>query len=161
MMTDPAIPNILDNIISLRGAVGEGLNDEELTFLLRQQALPSEAGFTFVSLFDGCATFNVPPQNPANWYPEKGWIAPEKESLAKAIAQRCGYSLGEPPDGRSSAFKLQGCEPRHHLQMSCQDQVAVIAHPSYLKVRLFDAWTKRPISVPPNILERLANLYRN
>jgi hypothetical protein len=159
MMTDAATPNLLERIISLRVTVGDGLNDEELTLLLRQEALPSEAGFTFVSLFDGCATFSVPPQNPANWYPEKGWIAPEKEALAKVIAQRCGYSLGEPPDG-GSAFKLLGCEPHHHLQMGYQEQVAVIAHPSYLKVRLFDAWSKRPLSLPPSLFEWLANLYR-
>jgi hypothetical protein len=43
-MTDPTAPNLLGGIISLRTSVGDGLNDEELTRLLCQEALPSEDG---------------------------------------------------------------------------------------------------------------------
>jgi len=154
-MTDATALNLLEKVSSVRATMGDGLNDEELTLLMRQEALPSEAGFTFVALCDGWATFRVPPQDPANWYPEKGWIAPKKEVFAKAIAQKCGYSLGEPPDERHL-----GSVAHHHLEMSRQGQVVVIAHPRYLKVRLFDAWTKRQLSLPPDILEQLATLYR-
>ena len=92
-MTDPTAPNLLGRIISFRTSVGDGLNDEELTRLLRQEALPSEEGFTFVSLCGGFATFSVPPQDPAKWYPEKGWITLEKEAITRAIAKKCGFSL--------------------------------------------------------------------
>ena len=154
-MTDAAALDLLERIISGRATMGDGLNDEELTLLLRQEALPSEAGFTFVSLCDGCATFRVPAQDPADWYPERGWIAPKKEALARAIAQKCGCSLTEPPDEH-----LLGSGIHHHLEMSRQGQVVVIAHPHYLKVRLFDVWTKRRLSLLPDILEQLAALYR-
>ncbi|MGD1018266.1 MAG: hypothetical protein ABSA12_02995 [Verrucomicrobiia bacterium] len=155
IMTDATALNLLERISSVRTTMGDGLNDEELTLLMRQDALPSEAGFTFVALCDGWATFRVPTQDPANWYPESGRIALKKEALAKAIAQKCGYSLEEPPDER-----LLGSLVHHHLEMSRQGQVVVIAHPRYLKVRLFDTWTKRRLSLPPDIMEQLATLYR-
>jgi len=138
--------------------VGDGLNDDELTRLLHQEALPSEEGFTFVSLCGGCATFSVPPQDPARWYPEKGWIAPEKEAIATAIAKKCGLSVFEPPDERFT-FRPPGSEAHHHLEMGYQTEAIVIAHPSYLKIRLFGFAEKRPLPLPGNLLEQLAALY--
>jgi hypothetical protein len=157
-MTESTAPDLLEGIISLRANVGDGLTDDELTRLLLHEALPSECGFTFVSLSDGCATFRVPPQDPANWYPEKGWIAPEKESLAKVIAGGCGLSLYKPPDEHFS-YKPPGTEPHHHLEMGTQSVSIVFAHPRYLKIRLFDLATSRPLALPRDLLERLAPLY--
>ena len=158
MMTNPTPPNLLGRIISLRTSVGDGLNDEELTRLLRQEALPSEDGFTFVSLCEGCATFSVPPQDLAKWYPKKGWIATEKEAIARSIAEKCGLSLFEPPDVRFT-FRPSGSEVHHHLEMAYQSEDIVIAHPRYLKIRLFGFADKRPLPLPGNLLERLAALY--
>jgi len=158
IMPDPTAPNLLGRIISFRTGVGDGLNDEELTRLLLQEALPSEEGFTFVSLCEACATFNVPPQDPAKWYPEKGWIAPEKEAIARAIAKKCGLSLCEPPDERFTFRSLES-EAHHHLEMGYQSEAIVIAHPLYLKIRLFGFANKRPLPLPRNLLEQLAALY--
>ncbi len=157
-MIEPTAPHLLRRIISLRTTVGNGLNDEELTRLLRQEDLPSEDGFTFVSLSEGCATFSVPPQDPAKWYPEKGWIAPNKEAIARAIAENCGLSLHEPPDEQFT-FTPSGAEVHHHLEMGYQMETIVIAHPRYLKIRLFGFSGNRPLPLPRNLLERLAALY--
>jgi hypothetical protein len=157
-MTDPTTPNLLGRIISLRTTVGDGLNDEELTALLRQEVLPVEDGFTFVSLCDGYATFDVPPQDPTKWYPENGWITPEKEANARAIAEKLGFMLCEPPDD-GLTYRPPGSEVHHHLEMGHQRESIVIAHPRYLKIRLFDIVTKQPLPLPGNLLERLATLY--
>jgi hypothetical protein len=158
-MTETTTPNLLGRIISLRTTVGDGLNDEELTALLRQEVLPVEDGFTFVSLCEGCATFDVPPQDLAKWYPENGWITPEKETNARAIAERLGFMLCEPPDERFT-LRASGVEVHHHLEMGYQSEPIVIAHPRYLKIRLFDIATKTPLPLPGNLFERLAVLYR-
>jgi hypothetical protein len=162
LMTNPAAPNLLDKIMSLRAAVGDGLNDEELTILLRQEALPSEAGFTFVSLLDGFATFSVPPQDPARWYPAKGWIAPGKEAIARVIAEKCGLSLCEPPDV-SSTFRppeFESSPVHHHLELVDRSEAIVIAHPCYLKIRLSGFGANRPLPLRRDSLEQLAALYR-
>ena len=157
-MTDPTTPNLLEKIVSLRRTVGDGLNDEELTRLLLQEALPSEDGFTFVCLCKGWATFRVPPQNLVKWYPEKGWIAPAKEAIARSIAEKCGLLLFEPPDEQFSVSPAES-EGHHHLEMGHGSETKVIAHPRYLKIRLFDRETKRPLELPKDLLERLAALY--
>ncbi len=102
-MTDSTTSNLLEAITSHRMAVGDGLNDEELTRLFLQEVFPSEDGFTFVCLCKGWATFRVPPQNLIRWYPGTGWISTAKEAIARSIAQDCGLSLFEPPDERFSS----------------------------------------------------------
>ena len=161
-MPNPTAPNLLDKIISLRAAVGDGLNDQELTRLLLQESLPSEAGFTFVSLLDGYATFSVPPQDPAKWYPPKGWIAPVKEAIARAIAEKCGLSLCEPPDV-SSTFtspEFESSQVHHHLELVDRSEAIVIAHFRYLKIRLFGFAANRPLPLRRDLLKQLAALYR-
>ena len=157
-MIDPTAPNLLERIVSLRTTVGDGLNDDELTRLLRMEDLPSEDGFTFVSLCQGCATFSVPPQHSVRWYPERGWIVPAKEAIAKSIAEKCGLSLFEPPDEKFS-FSPADSEGYHHLEMGYESETIVIAHPHYLKIRLFNPETRRPLSLPADLLEQLAALY--
>src|SRR5512137_343436 len=95
-----AKPNrpLLDTIKAIRASVGDGLNDDELTRLLRQATLLTEAGFGFLSISAGVVTLSVPHQDLASWHPEKGWIVPEKERIARAIAEKHGLSLSEPPD---------------------------------------------------------------
>jgi hypothetical protein len=154
--------NLLERIISFRTRVGDGLNDEEVTRLLLQQALPPEAGFAFVSLCEGCATFSVPPQDPENWYPEKGWVAPEKEAVARSIAAICGYALYEPPD-TSSTFRASESSStlvHHHLELTSQSESIVIAHPNYLKIRLFAYGAKRPLPLRPDLMQLLTGLYQ-
>jgi hypothetical protein len=139
-------------------AVGDGLTDEELTRLFLQEVFPSEDGFTFVCLRKGWATFRVPPQNFMRWYPETGWISPAKEAIAGSIAQDYGLSLSEPPDEKCPISPVDS-EGRHHLEMSHETETVLIAHPRYLKIRLFDSETHRPLPSPKDLLERLAGLY--
>lgn len=157
-MTETTTCNLLQTITLFRMGVGDGLNDEELTRLFLQEVFPSEDGFTFVCLCKGWATFRVPPQNLARWYPETGWITPAKEAIARLIAQQCGLSLSEPPDENFS-FSPADSDAHHHLEMSHESETVVIAHPCYLKIRLFDSETQRLLSWPKDLLERLAALY--
>lgn len=155
-------PNLVERIISFRSTVGDGLNDEELTRLLLEEILPSDQGFTFVCFSEGWATFSIPPQDPEEWYPEQGWIAPEKEAVARAIAERSGLSLCEPPD-ESSTFRSPDSEPsrvHHHLELVEGSETIVIAHLRYLKIRLFGFEARTPLPLRRDLLEQLAALYR-
>lgn len=161
--------HLLERISAIRERVGDGLNDDELTRLLREVALPMEAGFGFLSYSDGFVTLSVPRQDPANWYPEKGWIVSEKEKMAGAIAEEYGLSLCEPPD-RSPRFLVAGAgapKIHHHLELVNRWETVVVAHPCYLKVRLFGATAgsrflseaNGPLRLGPGLLQNLAALY--
>ena len=88
--------SLLDMIKAIRASVGDGLNDDELTHLLRQATLLSEAGFGFLSISNGVVTLSVPHQDLESWHSEQGWMPPEKERIAKAIAEKHRLSLSEP-----------------------------------------------------------------
>jgi len=162
--------HLLDVIRAARESVGEGLNDDELTrLLLLDTQLPTEAGFTFLSFSGGVVTLSVPQQDVAKWYPEKGWVAPEKERVARAIAEKYELSLGEPPDLVSS-FRFPNSEQvtvHHHLELATRRETVVIAHPRYLKVRIyrdatdgvFGMGTRNPFELGPELLRDLSALY--
>jgi len=149
--------HLLDVIKSVCARVGDGLNEDELTRLLQVAALPSEAGFAFLSLSGGFVTLSVPPQAPAHWYPETGWIVPEKERIASWIAEEYGLFLHEPPDVNSSYLDpgSESPRPRHHLEFSDHRDTVAVAHPNFLKVRLFSAATGCP-----EFLQDLSVLYQ-
>lgn len=162
--------HLLDAIRAIRECVGDGLNDDELTRLLRQTTLPTEAGFAFLSFCSGMVTLSVPLQDLANWYPEQGWIAPEKERNARAIAEKYGLLLGEPPD-EPSTYRYpssSSANKRHHLELWNRWDAIIVAHPNYLKVRLFGASSesryvsdaKMPLLLGPDVLQDLSALYQ-
>jgi hypothetical protein len=162
--------SLLETIKAVRATVGDGLNDDEFTRLLRQTTLLNEAGFGFLSFSGGFVTLSVPTQDKADWYPKSGWITQEKERLAKAIAEKHRLLLSEPPDAPSS-FLFPSCdraESRHHLEFCNRWEAVVIAHPNYLKVRLFGAGpesrcvsgAKNPLPLGPDLLRDLSPLYR-
>lgn len=161
--------NLLDTIKAVRVTVGDGLNDDELTRLLRQTTLLNEAGFGFLSFSKGFVTLSVPQQDRATWYPKDGWIVPEKERLATAIAEKHGLLLSEPPDEPSNCRypSPDGSKGHHHLELSNRWEAIVIAHPNYLKVRLFGATpqgryvagAKEPLPLAPDLLQDLSALY--
>jgi len=161
---------LLDWIRDVRAQVGEGLDDFELTCLLRSMPRPSEAGFHFLAFFQGVATLAVPPQNPASWYPDQGWVAPAKEKVALAIAAKYGLSVSEPPDEGSSHVRPPdgSAAAHHHLAFTNDMETVIVAHPRYLKVRLFGAAAnsrhnrvgRAPIDLGPDLLPDLAAIYR-
>ena len=129
---------LLDRIRAARATIGDGLNDVEFTMFLQQRALPAEHGFSFLCFADGSVTLSVPPQNLETWYPENGWIKPEKEQIAKRIAARHGISFCEPPD-HTPQYGRSGCSKvHHHIEMTDGGESTVVAHPQYLKIRLFE-----------------------
>lgn len=158
--------HLLDCIRAIRVEIGDGLNNEEFTRFLRQAELPVESGFAFLSFCDRFAMLSVPRQKLADWYPEKGWISPAKEKIAKAIADKYGLSLCEPPDlvdaSRDSA------NPHHHLELSSYQETIIIIHPQFVKIRLFAATDLtlnalpafRPLFLGPHLLEDLSALYQ-
>lgn len=180
LMNDPSPPNanviskpgtnLLDTIRAIRASIGDGLNDEELTHLLRQATLLTEAGFGFLSISGGVVTLSVPHQDLASWHPEKGWIVPEKERIARAIAEKHGLSLSEPPDELPS-FRFPSSDAagaHHHLELSNRWEAIIVAHPNYLKVRLFGATpasryvrdAKETLPLGPDLLQDLSALYQ-
>ena len=151
-------------------AFGDALNDDEFTRLLQATPLSPEAGFGFLSFCGGFVTLGVPLQKLADWYPEKGWILPEKESIAKEIARKYKLCLHEPPDV-VSGFLLQGPgspPTHHHLELGSSRGSIIIAHPRFLKVRLYvgnstilyaDA-ARTPVLLGSRLLPDLSALYR-
>ncbi len=164
-----AATHLLDTVRETRERAGTGLSDDELTLLLRQAGLPTEAGFGFLSFSAGVVTLSVPQQNPAAWYRENGWIVPEKERIAMAVAEQYGLLLSEPPD------QITDVSPsgpgsrvvRHRLELINRWEAVVVAHPSYLKVRLYGATSDRRYVRDPNqrlpfgpeLLQSLSALY--
>ena len=158
--------DLLEVIKDIKASVGDGLNDDEFTRLLQQSALPTEAGFGFLSYSDRYVTFSVPPQGPAKWYPEKGWIMAKKEKAAREIAQKYGLTLCEPPDAIFNCYDF--AVAHHHLELNSQRENIVVIHPRYLKIRLYVAadaarsarFTQKPLSFGPDLLQDLSALYQ-
>jgi hypothetical protein len=158
--------HLLERISAIRAEVGDRLNDEEFTRLLRETELPIESGFAFLSYCDRFVTLNVPQQDLANWYQEKGRILLAKEKIARAIADKCGLTVCEPPDMFHRC--LNSPNLHHHLELNNRQETILIIHPRFLKIRLFvatslthDAQTaQRPLDLGPNLLEDLSTLYK-
>ena len=164
--------HLLETIQALRAGVGDGLNDDELNYMLRQILLPSEAGFGFLSFLNGFVTLTVPQQQLTDWYPEQGtgWIVKAKERIARSIAAKHQLSLSEPPDESPSSL-FPPAEPaklHHHLEFSNRWETVVVAHPYYLKVRLFGATStllyarlaQNPLRLSPDLLRDISALYQ-
>jgi hypothetical protein len=158
--------HLLDRIREMRVEVADELNEEELTRLLLRAELPAEAGFAFLSFRDQFVTLSVPQQDLAKWYPEKGWILPAKVKIARAIADKYGLSLCEPPDMAYPPFDKPN--PHHHLELCSRRETIILAHPRFLKVRLFAASALtfstvplyRPFPLGPDLLQDLSALYQ-
>ena len=164
--------HLLDAIRATIESVGEALNDDELTrLLLLDIDLPTEAGFTFLSFSGGVVTLTVPKQDLAKWYPEQGWVSPEKEKMAKSLGEKYGLTLCEPPDRSSSSWfpDLEQARVHHHLELVARRETVVVVHPQYLKVRMYcdiadTGFTKqaaKPLALGSDLLEELSALYRN
>ena len=161
--------HLLDTILAIRASVGDGLNDHELTQLLRDGTLLTEAGFSLLSFSEGMVTLTVPEQDLATWYPEHGWIAPEKEKLARALAEKYELSLQEPVNTATSFWDPESGPPvnHHHLELTFCGLTVVVAHPLYAKVRLlgrsshyrYDWERLSPLALGPDLLQDLAALY--
>ena len=164
--------HLLDAIRASIESVGEALNDDELTrLLLLNTDLPTEAGFTFLSFCGGVVTLSVPKQDLAKWYPDQGWVSPEKEKMARALGEKYGLALCEPPDRSSSSWfrDFEQARVHHHLELAARRETIIIAHPKYLKVRMYcditdSGFTKKaakPLALGSDLLEELSALYRN
>ena len=160
--------HLLETILATRSGVDEGLSDDDLTLLLRTTLL-TEAGFSFLSFSRGLVTLTVPEQELTKWYPERGWIAPEKEVTARAIAAKYELSFYEPVDSVTNNWlPVKAPElAHHHIQMNDRLQTVIVAHPKYLKVRVlgrseryrYDWEALCPVHLGPEILQDLSALY--
>ena len=161
--------HLLDTILAIRAGVGDGLNDHELTRLLRDGTLLSEAGFSLLSFSEGMVTLTVPEQDLATWYTEHGGIAPEKEMVARTLAEKYQLSVNEPVNTATNFWYPESGQPvnHHHLELSCRGLTIVVAHPLYAKVRLLGRtshyrydWEKNsPLRLGPDLLQDLSALY--
>ena len=133
---------------------------------MRQSELPIESGFAFLSYSDRLVTLTVPKQQPTDWYPKKGWLLAAKEKIARAIADKYALSVCEPPDMLYPGIDMPN--PHHHVELSNGREAVIIAHPDYLKIRLFVATSRtrnvriaqKPLLLGPDLLPDLSALYR-
>jgi hypothetical protein len=131
--------------------VGSSLKEDALSDLIHLQGEGIEHGFRFLRLSDGFAVFGTPRQDRSKWYRRKGWLCPDKEATAASIASKYNLEISEPPDvdlGRED-------EMHHHCEFYRDGQTMVVAHPSYLKVRI----SQRPSLPEETLLEDLSALY--
>ena len=162
---------MLDRILSFRTCVGDGLSDNEFTWLMHQNPPEPEAGFTFLGFCGGAVTLGVPQQEVSDWYPTSKWISPEKEKIARGIADKYGLTLHEPPDTISGyQDPYTGAHQiHHHIELGSHKETIIIAHPRYLKIRLYVGnsavlcarATRNPQLLEPGLLSDLAALYQN
>jgi hypothetical protein len=158
--------HLLNFIQALREEAGDELSEEGFVRLLKKTELPTESGFAFVSYCDRFVTLSVPQQDPENWYPAKGWILPAKVKIAKAIGDKYGLSLYEPPDVAYPPFDKPN--HHHHMELGNRNETIIIAHPQFLKIRLFPATNFFCSTVPayppfplgPHLLQDLSGLYK-
>ncbi len=158
--------HLLDAIRGVQARVGDGLNDDEFTRLLQKTALPVELGFAFLSYCDSLATLSVPQQDLATWYPDKRWIAAEKEGIARSIAEKYKLSLCEPPDAKY--LRSDSPNPHHHLELSNRWETVIMVHPQYLKIRLFGSVSasahaqavQEPLFPGTDLLQTLSTFYQ-
>lgn len=161
--------HLLDTIAAMRVSVGDGLDDEEFTLLLRENNLLNEAGFAFLCFSKGLVTLTVPEQDLTSWYLAEGWITPEKKRIAAMLAEKYELSLYEPVDTSMSFWHPDNgpAVAHHHLELCRAGLTVVVAHPYYLKLRLFGnsphyryEWeTHRPIKLSPDLLQSCSALY--
>ena len=159
--------HLLETINEIHATVGEQLTDEELTQLLWQSALPSEAGFTFLVFSNGYTTLSVPQQDSVEWYSRQGRITPEKRKIARAISEKYELSLLEPVDATSSIYPSGIPMTHHHLEFADGQRIVIVVHPWYLKVRLLGispgsrhTWeASSPLLPGSDLLQDLSKLY--
>jgi hypothetical protein len=163
---DPAPPptqSLLDTIRSIRELVGDGLGDEEFTCFIRKQNLPADNRFTFLCFHEGWVTFAVPAQGETSWHPTGGRICGEKEKIGAELAKKYGLHFAEPPDASLLIPAPGAAEPHHHLRLYDDKQTLVVAHPAFLKVRLYAGGKKHfslPLALAPDLLKDLSALYK-
>jgi len=150
---------LLETLRYLRASLGDGLNDAEFNCFLQAQNLRPEEGFKFLCFWDGCVTLLVPPQVENSWYPKAGWIASAKEKTAIEFAKRCGLILSEPPDVPLTCDLALNAH--HHLRFSNRNEIVVIAHPKFLKVRLYATINHIALKWSKGILREISALYRD
>lgn len=166
---DQESESLLEAIRETCSVVGDGLKDEEFTALLRQTALPIERGFSFLSFSHGYVTMSVPRQDPGNWYMKAGGIVPGKAGIAKWISAKHGLFLYEPVDASARVYQHSGLFVHCHFEFADPRQTIIIAHPCYLKVRLFGlspehryaCETLSRLPLGPDLLEDISELYQS
>jgi len=151
--------DLLEVVKCFRAVTGDSLTDEEFTFLLLGKHLLAEAGFHFLCFHNGCVTLSVPRQDDESWRPAERWISPEKERIAACLANKYGLMLTEPPDAALRWIVPNGMAVRHHLQLSNRKETIVIAHPEFLKIRLYASDTGLILPPVRGFLKDLAALY--
>ena len=161
--------HLLDTLKWLCARFGDSVNDDELTQLLRKTALPTEAGFAFLRFSNGCVTLTVPPQNLADWCAENGSFTPLKRWVAGLIAEKHGLSVQETiQDASKPVFPTtEGPHIHNHLELSDPSETLLVAHPRFLKVRMFesgsadrdDLGSNKMVTFRPDLLEDLSLLY--
>ena len=158
--------DIVTQIMRLRACVGDGLNDLELTEFLKLHVPTSPDGFSVLCFSQGAVTFAVPRQDLSGWYGENCTIAPQKESLAAAIADQHRLTLCEPPD--KLTYGSPGPGSHRHLELANRWRTIAAAHPFYLKLRVCAGGEHEDVPVDSEaavrqcaaLLRDLAALYR-
>jgi hypothetical protein len=142
------------------------LNDAEFTELLRRRIPGGPDGFSILCFSDGCLTLSVPDQKLDDWYPKDSWITPKKEEIARMIAEKHGLTFCEPPDKLN--YIVLPAEAHHHVELVTRWEAVVVAHPFYLKLRLYSTrsadrslWTPQAsLLAAEDLIRELVALYR-
>ena len=154
-------PSLLATVRCIKSRMGDALGDEEFTFFLLKQDLPTQEGFKFLCFHDRCITLEVPAQDASSWHQGSEWISREKENIATELARRHGLFLSEPPDASAAFVTSDPCAPGHHLQFWNRLETIIVAHPEFLKIRLYATGKNLPLRLDPDLLKDLSALYKH
>lgn len=155
------VQGLLDRFKTLRASFGGSLNDDELTRLVRDM-VPAECGFSFLGYSTGFVLLGVPHAKSDGWPNER-----ENEQIARDIAQKHGLhlcELGEISPSLNPDGATQVCQ---RFELSDGRRTVIVAHPQYLKLRLFVnsphqrySWEPLcPLTFSPDLLQDLSLLY--
>ncbi len=145
--------DVLAKVRGLQNEIGEGVDEAVLTDLLRAEGGLDAHGFRFLRISRGFAVFEVPKQNERNWYREGGWPAVAKERIGRRIAAKHHLEVHEPPDLDTAL--VYGEYRRHCIVLDNSQDILVVAHPRYLKIRI----SRQQAILGPTLMEDLHFLY--
>jgi hypothetical protein len=127
--------SVIEQTIELRRSVGDSLTDAQFTEIAARILPRQSGGFAFGCYSDGCIILNVPKQDLGKWYSAGRWISAAKEEVARRIAERFELALCEPPDRRD--YIIPPASAHHHVELIKGSESMVVAHPLFLKIRVF------------------------
>jgi hypothetical protein len=129
---------LLDQIRSFRHEIGDGLNDDEITRLIRRASLDEDSEFEFLSYSSGFVTLCSREKCIGRRISNEMWVSPKRMECAVNIAAKYGLEVYEPLNVDNTFTVFGGSQTRQrHFEFAFRQETIAIAHSVYIKVLLY------------------------